>query len=554
MAAPKTSARFSALHGFVARGAALAHRIAQAGSVVVADTQRVLSRRVRDVILVVLSVAFVIWAFKLLNNEHLYAELGFDEQYFVWTGWCVLKGLIPYRDFSEWKGPMVFVTHAVALALHGFRDLKFRWFFLYFPLSSLFAFYAAMLSRKIDKACALALLLLMMHLFIGRQFHDTALSDSESIGFTYYFFGVACLIARTRFGDKLKAVGVGLLVCCPFSKEPYLPSAVLTWVTCFFLDAEKENLGKQARRYFKLSLIGGGTVIALLALYLVPTGGATWYFRVLRGHTLNYKDPQHSYCAQYGRFTPTGSTASDLSVQWEQVRTDFLNLKVLGYLLPLASLFFLFVPRRSLRLFLTALLAFAGGLWATTASKCAWGHYYVMAMPALFFAMFVGIDAMTRRIASVCSQRLVGWVLCLGALVALAPRLDAEMSLHDKRPSPDAYVVAVPGVLDYLAKNTKPGDRIWTTGPPGIYVQADRVSATRESGHADAVLYTYGGNSDEERLARLKVQLEKYMPKVVILDPTYEFSRPKHMSMLVMPFLQSHGYKKDTDRLWRRPY
>src|SRR5204862_3166556 len=116
----------------------------------------------------------------------------------------------------------------------------------------------------------------------------------------------------------------------------------------------------------------------------------------------------------------------------------------------------------------------------------------------------------------------------------------------------DAYEESVPGSLAFIAKNTKPGDRIFTTGPPGLYVQADRMSATRECGHLDAVLWGYPGNTDEERLSGLKAQLEKHMPKVVVLDPINEGAKEKHLRLLLMPFLQSHGYKKSGERLWLR--
>lgn len=328
-------------------------------SVVASDTRRVLNRPVREVILVVASVALIVGTFKLFNNQYLYADFGHDEQYFVWCGWCVTKGLIPYRDFSEYKPPLVFLTHALALALHGFRDLKFRWFFLYFPLASLISLYCAMLTRKIDKVCALALVLAITHLFVSYPFHDTALSDTESIGLTYYFFGVACLIARTRLGDRLKAVGVGLLVCCAFSKEPYMPGVFFTWIACFFLEAQRSTWRSEAKRYLKVSAIGGGAVVLALCLYLVPTGGMTYYVRLLRGYARIYKDPQHSYCVMFGRFAPT-DPLTDLRHQLEQIRLDFMNLTVLGYLLPFAALFLLFVPRRSIPLLLAALLSFGG--------------------------------------------------------------------------------------------------------------------------------------------------------------------------------------------------
>ena len=89
---------------------------------------------------------------------------------------------------------------------------------------------------------------------------------------------------------------------------------------------------------------------------------------------------------------------------------------------------------------------------------------------------------------------------------------------------------------------------------PALYVQADRLSAVRESTIADPILNFYAGKTDEERLSGLRAQLERNMPKVVVIEPLYEGERVKHMKLLVTPFLKAHGYKKETDRIWLRPY
>jgi hypothetical protein len=532
---------------------AVAARIGEVASVVVSDSRLVLRRPVREAILVAASVAFIIWVFKLLNDSFLYADLGFDEQVFVWGGWALKKGLIPYRDFLEYKPPMVFVTHALALALHGFKDLRFRWFFMYWPLASLLALYAAMLSRKIDKVCALALILAIMQLFMNHAFHDTALTDTESIGLTYYFFGVAALIARSRFDAYLKAIGVAMLVCCAFSKEPYMPVAFSTWIACFFLDAPRTGRGRAALRYLKLSLIGGGAILVGLSLYLGPTGGLSAYVRMVRSYARIYTDPKKSFCVMFGRFVPKGDAVEDLHSQWELVRTDFFNLAVLGYLLPFGALFAFFVPRKSILLALTSLIALASALYATAMSKCAWSHYYVMAMAGLFFCLVAGLDGMTSRVPSATAPRLAGWLLFAAMFALIWPRIDEERERRVPRPHPNAYADSVPGSLEFIKKHTVPGDRIFTTGAPGIYVQADRVGATRECAHFDELIYGYPGNTDEERLSGIRAQLEKNMPKVVIFDPMYDEHRALHKSLVFMPFLKAHGYKQHGDHFWLRP-
>jgi len=151
-------------------------------------------------------------------------------------------------------------------------------------------------------------------------------------------------------------------------------------------------------------------------------------------------------------------------------------------------------------------------------------------------------------------NRLIGWVLLAGMVGVIWPRVEKELDRNVGRSMANAYDEAVHGSLAYIASHTKPGDRIFTTGAPGLYVQADRVSAVRESAFLDALLYGFPGNTDEERLSGLKAQLEKNMPKVFIFDPAYDGNRPKHDSLLFTPFLKAHGYKKEGDYFWLRPY
>jgi hypothetical protein len=274
---------------------------------------------------------------------------------------------------------------------------------------------------------------------------------------------------------------------------------------------------------------------------------------MVRSYARIYTDPQKSFCVMFGRFVPKGDAVHDLHAQWQQVRKDFFNLAVLGYVVPFGALFAFFVPRKSILLALTALITLASGLWATTMSKCAWSHYYVMAMAGVFFCLVAGLDGLASRVPSAMAARLAGWLLFAAMFVLIWPRLEKEMERREPRAIPNAYAESVAGSLEYIAKHTVPGDKIFTTGPPGLYVQANRIGATRECAHFDEILYGYPGNTDEERLSGIKAQLEKNMPKVFILDPLYKGNRSKHTNIVFMPFLKSHGYKQDGEYFWRRP-
>src|SRR5688572_30964562 len=59
----------------------------------------------------------------VLGVKYRFAQIAYDEHFFLIEGWSVLKGQIPYRDFQEFKPPVIFFVHALALELFGMEGL-----------------------------------------------------------------------------------------------------------------------------------------------------------------------------------------------------------------------------------------------------------------------------------------------------------------------------------------------------------------------------------------------------------------------------------------------
>ena len=512
------------------------------------------TRSGRGVLLSVLSVAVGACAFRIMCDNFMYRGIDFDESHFVWGGWCINKGLVPYRDFLEFKPPMLFLTHALALKIYGYDHLRYRWLFMWFPMASLVALQVALLSRRIGRLAALALVLGIIHLWVDRRYHDAGLSDSESIGLTYFLLGVACLIARSRRPAWLRSAGGALLLASALSKEPFLPIAGLTWVGCFLLDRREGTVRADALEYLRHTALGAGTLAFALGLYLVPTGALASYLRTMLAYSKLHHDPARSYCVALGRFHPT-TPLRDLLKQLAQAQREFLNLGQLGYLLPFVAALLIFVRRQTALLLVAAVAVFAVALYSVTVGNCQWLHYYNLAMAGLFFALVLALETTRRRLRTSWLWIPVGVACLAGVVWPLGPRLRDEWKSVGKRQPGDAYREPVRGVLAIIAQRTTPTDRIFTTGMPALYVQSDRISAVRESAITDEALGMYPGDSDEERLQGLRQQLERHMPKVVVLDPAYGPQRKeRHNRVLLMPFLTEHAYTQVAPLIWLRPY
>jgi hypothetical protein len=491
------------------------------------------------------------YVFLTLNKRFYYNDISYDEEFFVWGGWSITKGLAPYRDFIEFKPPLVFITHALAQSLFGFKHGGYRKFFTLLPLASMLALQLSLVARRVGRVLAMSLVLGVVILFVNPTWHDTALSDCESIGLSYFALGLACLLWEGRYIKVTSVLGGFFLSCCVMSKEPFAPAVGLTWLGLCWLRGKPRPSAESVSLYVRYSLLGVGLLLFLLCAYMVPTGAMKAYLVMARGYSTIYADPSRSYCVALG--IPHAATRwGNLKLAWPKILTSFLNENVLGYLAPMVAAGAIFAFRRAAGLFVVMLLASVGALWAPTATICQWVHYYNMTMAGLIFVLVAGVDSMTESLRG--ADRAIRWGTSLAAFlfVALHGWGDFARQVNAKyvRPAP---FEPVPGAFEFIRKNTVPSDRIFTTGPPVIYVQTNRVSAVRESNIIDEILGSYEGKTDEERLRPIYLQLVKNKPKVVILDPENGGRKGRHMKSLITPYLNEFKYRKITDYIYLRP-
>ncbi len=541
---------------FIARAvAAMAARRAavreQGNRLVAWVTARPILHRTLAVVATLLTLGITAYVFLILNKRFYYNYIAYDEEFFVWGGWSITKGLAPYRDFIEFKPPLVFITHALAQFLFGLKNGGYRKFFTLLPLASMLALQLSLVARRVGRVLAMSLVLGVVILFVNPAWHDTALSDCESIGLSYFALGLACLLWEGRYIKVTSVLGGFFMSCCVLSKEPFVLAVGFTWLGLCWLRGKPRPSRESVSLYVRYSLLGVGILVFLLCAYMVPTGAMKAYLVMARGYSTIYADPNRSYCVALG--IPHAATRwGNLKLAWPKILTTFLNETVLGYLMPMIAAGAIFAFRRARGLFVVMLLTSLGALWAPTATICQWVHYYNMTMAGLIFVLVAGVDSMTESLRS--ADRAIRWGTSLAAFLFVALHGWSEFAKQvDAKYVRPPWFEPVPGAFEFIRKNTVPSDRIFTTGPPVIYAQTNRVSAVRESNIIDEILGSYEGKTDEERLRPVYLQLVKNKPKVVILDPENGWRKGRHMKALMTPFLTEFKYRKITDYIYLRP-
>jgi hypothetical protein len=506
-----------------------------------------------------LCLAIPCWVFWRLSIPMLQSVLGYDEQTFVWTGWSILKRMAPYKDFFEWKPPIAFLSHALALKLFGFHGFHFRYFFGLLSIGSICAVLVSLLRRGGDIMVCSALGLVLVCLLLWPGLHETYLADTESIGLAYYYFGIAALIAVTRHRPAAEIAGGILFTCCVLSKEPFTLCVIATWAGCYFVVHPRFSIST-ARGYLKYTTIGVAIAAGALCVYMAPTGALSAYVALVRRYATLFRDPQNGYCVVLGTFKPTGKFWVDLPAQWARIQNDFFNLATLGFLAPLFAATLAFASRRSWPSLLCAMAAVVESLYGVTATHCYFPHYYVLGESGVVFFLVVGVDALGRRLSRAQpSVRL--WtrlVFFLVAAVPLWPRVDALAGQKLKEPLP--YPDPAPGAMDFIWSHTTVNDRIFTTGPPGLYVAVDRRPATNGYPLIDEVLPALPGNTDAEKLRPVYDQLVRGRPKIVFLDPELSgttrvsaYRKHRIMAAAITPFLTDYKYVKVNEYIYERP-
>lgn len=500
-------------------------------------------RRIREGTLIrqMLGVAVLLRVATVFGKRLTFSGYSFDEQWFIWGGWSVLKGLAPYRDFHDFKPPVLFLTEAAAIACFGSAGQRFRIFFTAMAVLSIASVAIALMKRGVGAVLSVVVGLLVASLYLDPGFHDSSLNDSESIGLAYYLVGLALLLGapRARWGP---ALGSGFLALSVLTKEPFLFLAGPTWLA-FFFDGQNGAPTRPVRSYLEATLLGVAVPALLILAYLAVCGGLRPF---LAGYprTRSFAD---NYAVQLGLFV-RGPFWDEQRQNWAHLSAGLYNLARLGPWLPLFAAGVVTVrPRRWPRL-ATASLALLGSAYAITIGHCFWVHYFVMGIGGL--AVTAAVCCLNLVEGGGSSRAQLAYGAFAAAVIAplLWPRYEADVVRISEPAQPNVSSA----IIDYVVHNSSPSDYILAT-QPGLYFFAQRKSALTYNSFLDEVIPTYPGTNDDDRLARLRAQIESHHPKIIYVYPAYFERMRRHLDALINPIVRDGHYVTVQDGLYLRP-
>ena len=501
----------------------------------------------------------------VLGVKYRFAQIAYDEHYFLNEGWSVLKGQIPYRDFQEFKPPVIFFVNALGIQLFGLEELGYRKFLALLSLASFLALAAALLSRRVSRLLVAGVLMLLIEHFYDDGLHNNVIADAETLALDFFLLGAGVLLARTRWRRTQLVLGGALLTLSPLSKEPMAFATVAAWLALLLLERIEAGSWHAAKRFALLTITGVAGVVGTWLVYMLVTDSLGWYILQLKlnlAYTKNY-----AYQLRWASRAPEGGVLVD-SIR--KLRQTYLDSQHLGLFAP----FFVALvvqPKKRWLVGLAALVTFAAALYAVSVGAGFAPRYFIMAMTGTFLCVALGaiaFDGYAKQLGSTIARRLgnrvakglghtlapvLGAAWLVAAFVVTGPRFAAETKKYAKYSAPPPPVPQ--SDIDFVHRYTSPGDKIFTTDDPLLYVFSDRESAFRGGIVLDEIIDYYPGDTDEERLAVVREGLEENRPKLVVFGNSQVGPRRKrrYTKALVLPFLRDNGYIRLNDRFYLRP-
>jgi hypothetical protein len=489
-----------------------------------------------------------VWIALLIVGELILARRqqgtpsGFDESYFVWEGWAVNHHLVPYRDFIEFKPPVVFWMNGLALRLFGASGFGYRWLFVLSLVLATVLLFVVLCRRGADRALAFLAAFAVAFATMAPHLHDTGLDDSETIGMLFFLYGTTALLWVGALGDFTLVLGGALLSLAVLSKEPFVFSVVATWATLGFL--AREERGLPWRRYAALTALGVAMVVLPVLLYLVATRALPFYLRDVRLY--------FSYAQQIGCEHPH-SLGELWQQSWQPLRDRVLIPDMFASAVPLLVAFAV-LSGAGLAVRIGLVLSVLGGFYSVTLGGCYFPHYFTMALTGLFLWIALGALALSRWLeaAPLDLRRWVRWTLVAGAVVHIGPTV--ALAARTSYPIPHGDTLNVPpGVVAFVKKFTTPRDTIFSDGSPALYVLTDRRPAIRDVCLLDELMPGNAGQSDEKRVAPMRAALLARPPKVIYFGPEFALRKQRFRNALWLPFLHDQHYQRISDELYLRP-
>ena len=481
--------------------------------------------RTWEKLLVIIGALFVLLPASPLNMPLTYRDSGV----FLYMGWRILHGELPYRDLWDHKPPVIFYINALGLAVTN----NSRWGVWLIELAALFL--AAFLGFQLIKKnfgvfpaifSFLLWLLSLVPLLQGGNFTTEytlplqfaalwLVYKSDKPDFTNRYFFLIGLTGAIAFFTKQTAIGIWIAIVIYITVRNLASGQIKQWL-----------------RELSLISLGGLTVSAIVLIFFGIQNALPQFW----GAAFEYN------------FFYASFTSSGLSTRWDSIidgvrpltKTGLLQFSLIGYV---CAILLILIKKSSVDKFLPLLFVGLINLpiefMLIGISRKIYPHYFMTILPVL--SLFVGLTVWTFILLT-STWKIPNPVKYFVAIVIMGFFVQSSSDNYINQFYTYRKLDKNEAVIKYIKDATTPDDSVLLWGAESsVNYFAQRKSPTR-------FVYQYPlqreGYVNEELIVEFLDDVIRNRPRLIInadpLTPLYEFPIQTAAMDLKIAYLQAH--------------
>ena len=484
-------------------------------------------------ILIIVSVMII------YSKKYLFSGISFDEQAFLWQGWNIIKGEIPYRDFSEIKPPVIFFMNALSIILFGLENMKFKIMPLILIYPSIVIFYLTLRRLRVNILLGFIISIHIVFIIFNPSFHDGVINDTETYGlvFSLVGFSLICwninnvkkkLYIRNIFGGIFLALSV-------LSKEPFLLVVISILLTTYYFYII--NKRKYIYYYYLNIFIGIIIPFLLTILYLISNNAILYYYDSLKSSLLY----AGSYAKDLGLY-PYRSFIGTIIYDIKKLYENYYNLDLLLILIPY---YIAFYYKYKISYFsIINIVGILIGCYGISIGHCFWKHYYLIGTMGLLLPAIYGSIYLSKLFNKLKLTNILLLIICI-QMIFITINQNINNIITDFRQKHAKIEYEIPFQLKTIVyKHTTTEDYILVTEEPILYVYLNRKHSLKTAVFFDELIIYYKGNTFEEKFNNVRLELEERKPKVIYI-PANGILKPrqqKYFNYVIYPIIKKYNY------------
>ncbi len=431
------------------------------------------------------------------NNPFSNITAGTDSSVFITIGKGIASGNLPYIDYFDHKGPLLYLFNFIGWFFGGF----FGVFLIEVIAIAVCAFFAVKTARLLFCDIASYIGTVLGFLCLGVLLQGGNLAELYALPFIFIAFYIFSKYLKTSKLVLMEIAITGGCFAATLLLRPNMFGLFFAFCLVIFVDLVIKKEYVSLYKCVKMFLIGFAVFLLPTSVYLVLTNSTAAFIEQFLLFNMSY--------------------ASDgFGVERMVLNVNQLNEYIPVVLLLSVSLCFFITDKTNKKIFLSVFVGFLVSLFLVLYSRAYYPHYSIVLLP---FIVFVCVCVLDFGITKCKGYRIVA--ITLVGLLLYSSFFEAykgffETVVYKNLTATSEQKSSIMSAAEYIEQNSNPHDTIISIGNRcEIYPYVDRDIASKYL-YQDPII-----NISNEIASEFKQDIINNQPKFIIFSFHFPFEQ-----------------------------